>query len=168
MTATQHFCSARWRHACDMPSRRLSSPRRLGHHQTQHRRQWSSRAHPRAQPMCCCPSGRRGESCSTGRRVYASPLSLSRLAVNELVPRQAQQRRALTDVHVHKVLPVAVYRPPHVGVALVLAAAAARAGSRGGGLLGGGTLHSGFVRGLVAAGEEGKAWSHTCFVHTSP
>lgn len=96
-----------------------------------------------------------------------SSLSLSRLVVYELVPRQAQQRCALTDVHVHKVLPVAVYRPPHVGLALVLAAAAARAGSRGGGVLGGDTLHRGFIRRLVAAGEKGKAWSHTCFVQTS-
>lgn len=67
-------------------------------------------------------------------------------------------------MHVDKVLFVAEYRAPHVGLVLFLAITATRAGAGGGCLLGGGTLHSGFVRSLMAAGEKRKAWSHTCYV----
>lgn len=85
------------------------------------------------------------------------PPGLGRLAVKELVPRQAQPRRVLTDVHVDEVLPVLVDGAPHVHLGLFVQVSlivAAPAGA-GGGVEGGSALHHGLFGGLTARNNRG-------------
>lgn len=103
---------------------------------------------------------RRGASSSETMSLALPRLGLGSLAVKELVPRQAQPWRVLTDVHVDEVLPVLVNGPPHVHLALFVRVSSilTNIAGAGGDLLGCSTLHHGPVGGFAAGKNRGHGY----------